>query len=187
MIEWKRLPSNAELLTYAKDEDQRRKGCRGDIRDGYENPFEKNFAGKLCERMAAYLTGGDMNLEKLRGGDGGIDLTVDVIGHGKRPVDCKAARKPTWLAVPVEECKSGTIYILGKLLNWDDGTGKSNRDYMNWDVELLRWNTGATLMRDGEQRVLKAGYPLNWCILQEDNREIDVLLAKINRQWGRGA
>ena len=75
MIEWKRLPSNAELLKFAGylvDVHANHQPERNFVPDG-------DFVGALCERRFAWATGTDMDLRRLGGrGDGGRDNVANM-------------------------------------------------------------------------------------------------------------
>jgi hypothetical protein len=97
----------------------------------------------------------------------------------------KTAKKPTFLAVPVEDIVKDMakgepkIYILAELLN-------AEQDRMKWDAELLVWNWASKLAK-APTRTFPPFTILNHCIPRNENRDIYELLALCNREWQRGA
>lgn len=185
MIEYKRLPSNAELLKFAK--------YLEDVHVGHqpERRFvdDRDFLGGLGERQYAYVTGEDMDTRRLGGaGDGGKDNVARFKTGEVHPVNVKIARFPKELIVAVRDMKKitkPTIFILGRLLHW--GTKEHPTDPLTWDAELLRWAWDWELRESIPKYHTKDCVLLNYWRAFDDCHDIYELLALIERRWGRGA
>lgn len=184
MIEWKRLPSNKELWDIAVGRERMHENDNS-YRTQTDNRFDGNFIGLIGERKWAYLTGTDMDLERRRCGDGGKDTWLDMKDGTRNKGDIKTARFPKDLICGVQYIKDNTIYILGKLTNWRDAYGNP-LPRSGWDADILKWNYD-TELRKSEPKYHKEGGILNYWIPFHQNPDIDELLAKVERRWGRGA
>lgn len=188
-----RLPTKRQMRVFAEWLNEVHRNDPGTVcsADGWK----REYKGLLGQWRFAYLTGGRVDMERKRRGDGGIDAWVDFRGDGdehppgRYGVDVKAAANPACLMTPLytmRKIKDGTILVLAGITKIGDQ--EDENDWINWDAELMGWEWAETLRaaKVGD----RGGHGVISCYLDESHpvsprgRDIYELLAKIERQWG---
>lgn len=177
---YSRLPDNKFLLDHA----DKIAAIHKDQASSHPCTPDGNFMGLLGERKLAYLTGSDMDLRLLPGGDDHIDVWLNMVDGKRYPSDAKIARKPTWLLVEQGYLDKiprdrKTIFVLGRLLNGE-------KSKLEWDCELLKWDWCVKLRQSTPEDKGGKGI-ISYHRKFEDCRDIYELLALVNREWRRGA
>lgn len=125
--------------------------CQIATKIGYKETMRR---GLLAECSFAHEFGLPIRTDVFEYGDGGVDFPLPLLTpQGVRDfivnVKAKSVRvswrglmnSGTHLRVPVVECRPLTIYVFATYLEATD------------DAEVLRWEWGATLIRNDERRV----------------------------------